>query len=106
MDNRLGLNKKPRYELPSEVIVEEYRKGYKIPNINPDIVLSCYGTVSIDDIYRTTTQLWIKSDNKDLLYFLSKYDFKESLSLTIGSPRFNSWRLKKIILEEFYGIKN
>lgn len=106
MENRLYLNNKPKYELPDEVVIGEYRKGYKTPNIEPDIVLSCYGTVSVDKKYRTTTQLWIKSTNKDLLYFLSKYNFKESFSTTISRMRFNSWRLKKIILEEFYGVKH
>lgn len=102
----MKLNKKPVYELPDEIVIEEYRKDYKTPNITPDIVLSCYGSISIDKQYRTTTQLWIKTDNSDLLEFIKTYNFKKKLSLTIGSPRFNSWRLKKIILEEFYEVKH
>ena len=90
MENRLCLNKKPTYKLPNEVIIEEYRKDYRVPNIKPDLVLSCYGTVKVDTIYRTSTQLWVKSNNKSLIDFLTAYNFKKNLCYTISRPRFNS----------------
>ena len=45
MENRLELNKKPKYELSDEVLVGEYRRGAKIPNFEPDICINTWGDI-------------------------------------------------------------
>ena len=107
MENRLGLNKKKIYKLPDEVIVGEYRRYYnKIPFNNPDLCIGSFGEGCLGKIYKPKTvsmEIWIKTDNKDLLNFIKEYDFKKVITNTGSSRRCIVLKdLKKIILEEFY----
>jgi hypothetical protein len=41
MENRLKLNKKPTYKLPSEVLIREYREySNSIPKFEPNLVIN------------------------------------------------------------------
>lgn len=102
MENRLKLNKKPRYELPDEVLVGEYRKYYnKVPLFSPDIIISSRGKVGISNIKETDRQIWIKSSNLELISFLNSYNYK-NISKGISTNNLYIQDIKKIILEEFY----
>ena len=106
MENRLNLNKRIKYELPDEVVVEEYRRNVnQIPDFEPDIIINSWGKgrfCSIGLKYERAVQLWINTKNIELIDFIKQYDFN-SKALTISSPRITVTQLKKIILEEFYG---
>ena len=109
MENRLCLNKKKVYELPNEVIVEEYRyakskRDYKEPKFEPDICITNYGSIGCDVKKRCCQQLWVKSDNKELIDFINTTDWSMKANRYV-SPKIQLWKFKKIILEEFYGIK-
>ena len=105
MENRLELNKRPKYELPDEVIVGKYQyrydgaKGNTIPNFNPDIALISWGT-SRGKIVKPRSkglEVWIKTDNEKLKDFIKNYKYNRQYNHSLGS-----YELKKIILEEFY----
>ena len=110
MENRLCLNKKPVYELPDEVLIGEYRysknmKQYKEPNFEPDLCVSSYGTVKVRSKKDNCLQIWIKTNNKDLINFIANFDWKSKTKTMGNNPVLNIWKFKKIILEEFYGVK-
>lgn len=111
MENRLYLNKKPKYELPDEVLIGVYEKRNPprrdiVPDFNPDICLNVWGKIGeIEEKYATKNQIWIKSKNKELLEFIENKDFKDSKNYFIA-PVLSANAFKKIILEEFYGVKD
>ena len=107
MENRLCLNKKPVYELPDEVLVEEYARYSKYPNFEPDLCITNFTrNFKIDKKERTVNQLWIKTDNKKLISFIINYNWNNTVMSTTSSVRHLTLPLfKKIILEEFYGVK-
>lgn len=100
------LNKRPKYELPDEVIVSEYRKHYKTPNFIPDISIGNFGVGCTGKIYlpkSVSKEIWVKSSNDKLLQFIKNYDFTLKNSGTATSNRgLKLMDFKKIILEEFY----
>lgn len=110
MENRLKLNKRPVYELPDEVLVGEYLRTVKVPAFKPDICLTSFGSLRIKEAKKTVKQIWVKTENKDLLDFISKYNWEDNLRKKLicqsksSSCKFNLTvsRFKKIILEEFY----
>lgn len=106
MENRMKLNKKPVYELPDNVLIGLYNKYNKkpsiIPNFEPDICLNTWGSnMNTGKAMETSRQLWIKTDNKELIEFIKMNDWGKYLKY-VSSPYLNKWMLKKIILEEFY----
>lgn len=107
MENRLNLNKKPTYKLPNEVLIREYREySNSIPKFEPNLVINNWGQhrfCSFGEKYERSRQLWIKTENKELLSFLKEYDYNKFKDST-RSPFLKLWSLKKIILEEFYRI--
>ena len=106
MENRLCLNKKPKYELPDEVIVGEYIYS-KYPDFEPDLCINNFPrNFKIDKKERTVKQLWIKTDNKKLISFIINYNWNNTVISTTSSVRHLTLPLfKKIILEEFYNEK-
>ena len=103
MENRLCLNKRPKYELPDEVLVGEYRRTCPSPKFEPDICITTFGNIEVKDKEATCLQIWIKTDNKDLIEFIEKYDWDINQSMTFNS--ITKTDVEKIILEEFYGVK-
>lgn len=82
MENRINLNKKIKYELPDEIVVGEYfrfRDREKIPTFNPDICLTSYGSIKVSNAKEACHQIWIKTDNKDLINFIEGFDFEKEL---------------------------
>ena len=109
MENRLELNKRPTYELPDEVIIGEYRKRpdvrcCKTPNFEPDIVLNSKYNVKVSNKCDTSDQIWIKSCNNNLIEYIKKYDFNKHLN-SVSIKHLYVLKFKKILLEEFYGVK-
>lgn len=106
MENRLKLNKKPKYELPDNTRVMLYKnqEGYKShPNFEPDICLKLWGnSIKIEEKYKSNCQIWIKTDNKDLINFIKEYKI---VKRAISAQSINVYHIKKIILEEFYNEK-
>ena len=113
MENRLCLNKKPKYELPDEVIVCEYTysrdiKRYREPNFEPDICINNWGDILGEVIPKKSKalQIWIKTDNKELIDFISNFNWYSVCPNSVNAtPVLNLWKFKKIILEEFYNKK-
>ena len=108
MENRLELNKRPTYELPGEVLIDTYsrnKNGDKIPSFNPDLCITSYGSIKIKEKKETFEQIWIKTDNVELLNYIKTTDFEKKIGRTTNAYRLHLWRFKKIILEEFYGVK-
>ena len=105
MENRLYLNKKPVYELPDEILVDLYVRHKKNPTFEPDICITNYArNIKIDTVKRTVEQIWIKTDNKELIDFVNNYNWNNTIKSAITSARHLTLPLlKKIILEEFYG---
>lgn len=107
MENRLELNKRPTYELPGEVLIGLYMKqrGRSLiePNFEPDICINAFGNRCIAEKKSFMHQIWIKTNNKELFKFIKEYKFKDINSLT--KDNLPLWKVKKIILEEFYGEK-
>ena len=106
MENRLELNKKPIYELPDEVLVGQYQKavntikGNTEPDFMPDICLKGWGKVwSIEEYKSSNYQIWIKTDDNELINFIMNYEIK---LCGVSSPSICVSMVKKIILEEFY----
>lgn len=109
MENRLELNKRPVYELPDEVVVGEYRmrpdiKRCKTPDFEPDICLNSKYNVKVSNKGNASDQIWIKSDNNRLIEYIKKCDFNKHLN-SVSIKHLYLWKFKKIILEEFYGVK-
>lgn len=107
MENRLGLNKRPKYELPDEVLVGEYRarvNKVKVPNFEPDICLNSKYNVKVSNKGNASDQIWIKSDNNRLIEYIKKCDFNKHLN-SVSIKHLYVLKFKKIILEEFYGVK-
>ena len=50
-------------------------------------------------------QIWIKTDNKELIDFISNFNWYSVCPKHNNSPVLNIWKVKKIILEEFYNKK-
>ena len=112
MENRLCLNKKPKYELPKDVLLGQYTRFNKkediTPDFIPDICMCNWGQGNIGKIRgikQDARQIWVKTDNMDLLYFINNLKWKDYIK-NIGSPFIGISLFKKIILEEFYGVKN
>lgn len=105
MENRLCLNKRPVYELPDEVLVGEYRRGVKMPNFEPNICINTWGDVRVKNPEETVIQLWIKTENKELLEFIKVFNFEDRVNRIGNAYRISKNNFKKIILEEFYGVK-
>ena len=107
MENRLCLNKRKVYELPDEVLVGDYRRNVKIPNFEPDICVGCFGVSSVGKIVekgKLVKELWVKTNNKDLLEFIRQYNWRNRV-ITTTNRTLSLIDFKKIILEEFYGVK-
>lgn len=105
MENRLHLNKKPEYILPDEVIVDEYKRmktGDYVPSFTPDIALTAFGSIRIKKPKATNSQIWIKTNNKELLNFIKEYDWESKLNKITNAYSLGLWKFKKILLEEFY----
>lgn len=105
MENRLCLNKRVVYELPDEVLVGLYDRGYVKPDFKPDICISSFGTIGIRRPEQTVTQIWIKTDNKELIDFIRNFNFLTIVKKIGKAYRMSINQFKKIILEEFYGEK-
>lgn len=106
MENRLELNKRVKYELPNEVLVGLYDRGYAKPNFKPDLCISAFGTIGIREPEKTVTQIWVKSDNEELIDFIKSFDFSSVIKKIGNAYRLSINTFKKIILEEFYEVKN
>ena len=107
MENRLELNKRPTYELPDEVVVMLYKnqEGHKShPNFEPDICINAFGNRCIAEKKSFMHQIWVKTTNGQLIDFIKTYRFDAINSFTKDS--LPVWKVKKIILEEFYGVKH
>lgn len=108
MENRLKLNKRPTYELPDNTeVVNICRSKTRIRNINfkPDISIN-----SIHNFYicnnKSNQQVGIKSNNKELIKFINNYNWNSLKDNNIsGINNLYAIDVKKIILEEFYGVK-
>ena len=106
IENRLCLNKRKTYVLPDEVVVGLYDRGYTKPNFKPNICISAFGTIGIREPEKTVTQIWVKTDNKDLIEFIEDFNFQNKLGRIRNAHRLSMNNFKKIILEEFYKIKS
>lgn len=108
MENRLKLNKRPVYKLPDEVITGQWVRNddrpSRTPDFEPDLCLNNYQKICIDKKDAYMKQIWIKTNNKELLQFIKEYDWSR-LYDKISVPYISEWRLRKIILEEFYNKK-
>ena len=98
------LNKRPKYELPDEVKIGLYMKqrGRSLiePDFEPDICINAFGNRCIAEKKSFMHQIWVKTDNKQLVNFVEGYGFNTINSLT--KDNLPMWKVKKIILEEFY----
>ena len=106
MENRLCLNKRPVYELPDNTQVQIYQRSDTVKRLNmrprfePDVCVKVWSNyIKTEDKCVSDNQIWIKTDNKDLIDFLKRY---KSINQSISTQSFNVWKIKKIILEEFY----
>lgn len=103
MENRLCLNKKKVYELPDEVVIKSYKRNYSNISFEPDLCLVQWGRNLGEECKKGShlKELWIKSNNVDLLEFIKSYNFKK---LRANAPNYELAvnDLRKIILEEFY----
>ena len=107
MENRLCLNKKPTYELPDKnILIKSYKRNYSKIDFEPNLCLVQWGRNLGEECKKEShlKELWIKSDNIDLINFIKSYNFR---SLRNNAPNYELAisDLKKIILEEFYGVK-
>ena len=109
MENRLCLNKRPVYELPNNTRVQVYQSSDKVkrlnitPDFEPDVCLKGWGNVwKVEDCKKSNYQIWIKSDNNDLIDFIREY---KVVKRAISTQSINVYHIKKILLEEFYGEK-
>lgn len=105
MENRLKLNKKPKYELPDkDALIKSYKRNYSKISFEPDLCLVQWGRNLGEECKKEThlKELWIKTDNKELMDFIRRYNFRK---LRGNAPNYELAisDLKKIILEEFYG---
>ena len=105
MENRLELNKKIRYELPDDVLIKSYKRNYSKIDFEPDICLVQWGRNLGEECKKEThlKELWIKTDNKELISFIRDYNFR---GLRRNAPNYELaiTDIKKIILEEFYNV--
>ena len=107
MLNKLKLNKRPKYEIPEDVLIGEYLrgKGGKIPNFEPDIIIVSWGRrikLSLEK-FSHVKQIWVKTDNEELKEFILNYDFNKVLYTTNnGSKNLTVNKLKEILNSEFY----
>ena len=113
IENRLELNKKPIYELPNEVVVAQYRysannKDKSLPSFTPTICINGWGDIlgEVIEPKSKTLEYWIKTDNEKLLQFIRGFDWYSVCPNHNNAPMIPVWLFKKIILEEFYGVKN
>lgn len=107
MENRLELNKRPTYELPDkDVLIKSYKRNYSNLDFEPDLCLVQWGRNLGEECKKSShlKELWIKTDNKELISFLTSYNFRK---LRANAPNYELAisDVKKILLEEFYGEK-
>lgn len=107
MENRLCLNKKPKYELPDKnILIKSYKRNYSKIDFEPNLCLVQWGRNLGEECKKEThlKELWIKTDNINLINFIKSYNFR---SLRNNAPNYELaiTDFKKIILEEFYKIK-
>ena len=106
MENRLCLNKRLKYDLPSDVIVKSYKRNYSNIDFIPDICLVQWGRNVGEECKMGShlKELWIKTNNLELIDFLRKYNFRK---LRNNAPNYELAisDFKKILLEEFYDVK-
>ena len=107
MENRLKLNKRKVYNLPSEVLISEYRKNIKTPKFTPNLCINIWGSGlgKIIEPKSKTFEVWIKTDNESLVEFVKDFDWHSVCPSCGNSPVLNTWKIKKVILEEFYKQK-
>lgn len=106
MENRLELNKKKTYELSDNVLVGQYvrrKNNPSIPGFEPDLCITNAGSIKVKNKFETFYQIWIKTDNKELIDFIKTFDFEKKLNKITNAYLMNINDFKKIILEEFYG---
>ena len=107
MENRLELNKRPTYELPDkDVLIKSYKRNYSNLDFEPDICLVQWGRNLGEECKKGShlKELWIKSDNVNLIEFIKSYNFRK---LRGNAPNYELAisDLKKILLKEFYEVK-
>lgn len=107
MENRMKLNKKPVYELPGDIIIGEYKRNYYEPNFEPDLCIVMWGRNVGEEtiIYKNMKQLWIKTDNRELISFIRSYNWR-GIRNNAPNAELSKNTFKKIILEEFYNKSN
>lgn len=111
MENRLCLNSVPTFDLPSEIEVVEIIRSinrYRVPDIKPNIRLNVFGKPFkvLDADKQRSNEVWFITENKELLDFISTYDWDTAQPATSGgSAGLKIWKIKKIIKEEFYNGK-
>ena len=107
MENRLELNKRPTYELPDkDVLIKSYKRNYSNISFEPDLCIFQWGR-NLGEVCQKGShlkELWIKTDNKELISFLRNYNFRK---LRGNAPNYELAisDVKKILLKEFYGVK-
>lgn len=103
------LNKKTELKLPDNTKIQVYQSSDKVKRLNitptfkPDICLKGWGKVwDIEECRKSNYQIWIKSDNKELIEFIKRYKVAKR---GVSAQSINVHQIKKIILEEFYNKK-
>lgn len=105
MENRLGLNNKPKLKLPNMTmfrvqpsthnVKEEYERW------NPDIRICSYGAGSIGKILKDdfkSQEIWIISDNKELIEKINSFNWREyALNRKVGTPSLSQQSIKEEI---------
>ena len=107
MENRLELNRKPVYELPDEILIGVYENRpypkYLEPKWTADIAINNIMNIKSCAPKTFKREIWIKSNNKELIEFIRNYEWNINKSMTFNSITKSD--VKKILLEEFYGVK-
>ena len=108
MENRWCLNNKKTYELPDkDILMKTYIRKYTTPDFEPDLCVVKWGRNLGEECVKGShlKELWIKTDNEELIKFIRSYNFRKVRG---NAPNYELTAndVKKIILEEFYGVKN
>ena len=110
MENRLELNKKPKYELPDNTHIVSYvnmKNRTRNIDFNYDVAITSMVNYIPSKNFDGKYAILIKTDNEDLINFILNYDFNSvRRNNNIGARKgLKSSEVKKIILEEFYKDK-